>query len=109
MPITPIDAKTTILTNNDASRLRENQKTHEMGQAPLVAQNQEKNQEKVETIHHTEAAEHKVIRKEDEDAERDKGHRDPSSKQSQPDEQESPEKPKSATDSVRGSKIDIKA
>ncbi len=111
MPITPLDIKTTLLTNHDATRIREGQKNQEMGlgQQQLV-QNQEANQEKVETIQNTQATEAKVIRKEDEGSEKEKEQPDtePKKKEEKPEEDE-PVKPSPPADGVRGLKIDLKA
>lgn len=114
MPITPADAKVNLSVNTEASRLRENQKNQELGQGQLIAQNKEKDQEKLETIHNTEASEGKVMRQEDEDAEREKEQPDQSLKNSQakkaeepPAEEKSPPLPDPK--GIRGMKIDFKA
>ncbi len=71
MAITPLDIKTPIVVNNDASRLRENQKAQENGPAQqLVGLQQQKDQEKIETMQQSQATEDHLIRKEDEDSEK---------------------------------------
>lgn len=114
MPITPADAKVNLSVNTEASRLRENQRNQELGQGQLIAQNQEKEKEKLETIHNTEATEGKVIRQEDEDSERAKEQPDQSPKnpqakktEDQPVEEKSPPIPDPK--GIRGMKIDFKA
>lgn len=108
MPITPIDIKTNLMANNDASRIREGQKAQESGQAVQVAQHQNKDQQKTETIQNTQAADHRAISKEDEDAKREKNQPDtePRNKDAKPDGEE--EKTEQLPDGVRGMKIDIK-
>ena len=80
MPITPIDAKTNIVVNNESSRLRENQKNQEQGQTQLVTQNTQKEAVKFETVHATEGAEGKIIREDDQEAEREKSEPDTEAK-----------------------------
>ena len=112
MPLTPIDAKTNLAGNNDASRLREVQKTQELGQTQLLAQNEAKIQEKFEQVHNPDAAEHHVLRKDDEEAEREKGQSDNQKKQAQAkadDKKEEPEAPLPDPEGIRGLKIDFKA
>ena len=111
MPITPIDAKTVLVGNNDASRLREIQKSQELGQTQLLTQNEDKIQEKFESIHDPDAAEHHALHKEDEDAEHAKGQPDNQKKQAQPkpEEKEEPAPPLPDPDGIRGLKIDFKA
>ncbi|HEY9069802.1 MAG TPA: hypothetical protein VIV61_06060 [Candidatus Ozemobacteraceae bacterium] len=109
MPITPIDIKTNLMANNDASRIREGQKAQEGGQAAQISQQQHKDQQKIETVQNPQAAEHRAIRKEDEDAERGKEQPDnpPKPKEAKPD-AEDEKKPEPIPDGVRGMKIDIK-
>lgn len=111
MAITPIDAKTSFVGNNDASRLREIQQAQEAGPALLVTQQQEKAQEKFETVHTTENSEGKVIRQEDESAEKEKEQPDNEKRKKQAaSETEKDETPKIPDpDGLRGMKIDIKA
>ena len=111
MSLTPIDAKTSFLTNNDASRLRENQKAQELGAGQFVNRQQEKDQEKVDTLRETQAAEGKVVRKEDEDAEKSKSK--PDSKQAKGDSPELTAEENKAAGQIpdpegRGIRIDIK-
>jgi len=113
MSITPIDVKTNIAGNNDASRIRENQKNQELGSTQLVAQNTEKEQVKFETVHNSEATEGKVIRQEDQEAEREKPQPDIKKKarKPKPEEEEEKDSPPTLPDpqGVRGLKIDVKA
>ena len=110
MSIKPIDMKTTILVNEDASRIREQQKAQEDGQSGHVAQNQTKDQQKFETVQQTQAGEGKVLRKEDEDAERKGGQQGSSPSRKKPHESESePEPEEKPSDGVRGTRFDIKA
>lgn len=108
MPITPIDMKTNLMANNDVSRIREGQKAQESGQAGLVTQLQQKDQQKMETVQNSQAADHRAIRKEDEDAEREKSQPDtePPTKDAIPDDEEE-KKLEQLPDGVRGMKIDI--
>ena len=109
MPITPIELKTKIIANNEASRLRENQKQQEAGQSALVAQNQDKIQTKADTLQQTEDAEGKLIKKEDEEAERKR--KEAEAKARKAPEEEGKDQPESLPDpdGVRGYKLDIKA
>lgn len=109
MPITPIDIKTNLMANNDVSRIREGQKAQESGLATQVVQHQEKDQEKLETIQNTQAADHRAIRKEDEGAEREKSQPDtePRQKDEKPTEEEETQS-EQIPDGIRGMKIDIK-
>lgn len=112
MPITPLDVKTNLVGNNDVSRLRENQKSQEMGPAQQAVQNQNKVQEKFETVHTAESAEDKLLRKQDEEAERDKLQPDQQKKQGKEKgkEEEKEEPPKLPDpDRIRGMRIDLKA
>ncbi|MBQ2592936.1 MAG: hypothetical protein II567_06615 [Candidatus Riflebacteria bacterium] len=67
MSIRPIDMKTSLLTADDASKMRENQKNQEAGLAEQVAQNRHNQETRTDTVQHTQAAEGQVIRKEDEE------------------------------------------
>ncbi|HNW33580.1 MAG TPA: hypothetical protein PKM25_01510 [Candidatus Ozemobacteraceae bacterium] len=109
MTLKPIDMKTNLMVNNDASRIREDQKAQESGQAGQIAQQQNKDQQKTETIQNTQAADHRAITKEDEDAKRRKNQPDnePRKKEAKPDEEEE-KKSEPVPDGVRGLKIDIK-
>ncbi|MFZ2958003.1 MAG: hypothetical protein WA705_14035 [Candidatus Ozemobacteraceae bacterium] len=109
MPITPIEFKTQIIANNDASRVRENQKTAELGPAQLMVQNQDKLQEKVETIQQPKDAEGKTIKNQEEEAE--KKRREVELKARKKAEEESKETRPDIPDpeGVRGYKLDIKA
>ena len=111
MSIKPIDFKTSVAGTDGASQLREHQKTHEQGQAGLLAQNQTKIQEKLETVHNVETPENKVLKKEDEDAEREKGNPDQAKKAADAEEEKPEEKAPPLPDpkGIRGLKIDLKA
>ncbi len=67
MSIRPIDMKTSLLTADDASKMRENQKNQEAGLAEQVAQNRHNQEARTDTVQNTQAAEGQVIRKEDEE------------------------------------------
>jgi len=109
MPITPLDMKTNLMANNDASRIREGQKAQESGQAVQVAQQQHKDQQKTETVQNTQAADHRAITKEDEDAKREKNQPDTESRNKEAKSAEEEEKKSEPLpDGVRGMKIDIK-
>jgi hypothetical protein len=115
MSIRPIDIKTNLMANNQASRIRETQKVHEAGLAENVKQHKDENEHKGEAVQKTEASEDKVIRKEDEEEEKKQ-----KSKQQQPEnqdketeeheesEKESEHKHPRLPDGYRGSKIDVK-
>ncbi|MBI3039712.1 hypothetical protein HYY75_11825 [bacterium] len=114
MPIKPIDIKTNFLVNLDASRLQENQKAQDLGPLQHTVQNQNKEQEKFETVHGSEACEHKVIRKEDEESEkkRERGEKGKSENaDSDVDSLNPPQEPHPIPDpeGIRGKKIDIQA
>jgi len=111
MTLRPIDMKTAILTNNDASRIREEAKNQEAGQAINVSQNVEKGQEKFEAVQNTQASEHKHIRNQDEAAEKEKGNPDhpPKKPNKEGDPDEEPAKSAQLSDGVRGSLVDVKA
>lgn len=111
MPISPIELKTKVMANNEASRLRENQKTQEAGQSALLAQNQDKVQGKADTIQQSENAEGREIKKDDEDAEHQRKEAEAkvrAKKAGEPEEKPETE-PLPDPDGVRGFTIDIKA
>ena len=70
MSIKPIDIKTDLLANNDASRTRENQKAKEAGLAANVAQNKDADEVKTETVQKNDNVEQKKIKREDEESEK---------------------------------------
>ncbi len=109
MTIKPIDVKATVLVNHEASRLREGAKAQEAGQSQFAAQNQAADLQKQETVRDTQASEHKNIRKEDEESEKEKG--PPEQKPRQPKKEgEGEEEPTPLLkDGVRGRLIDVKA
>lgn len=109
MPISPIELKTKVMANNEASRLRENQKTQEAGQSSLLAQNQDKVQGKADTIQQAENAEGRQIKKDDEDADRQGKEAEAKARGKKPDEPEEPPAEKIPDpDGIRGFKLDIK-
>jgi len=110
MSIRPIDVKTAILSNDDASRLRENQKAQEAGLAENIKQNKNANAQKTESVQKTETAEGKVIRKEDEENEKKKEQKASGKKaeEKKEEEKEAPKHPQ-IPDGSRGLKIDLKA
>ena len=73
MSIRPVDMKTSLLTADDASKMRENQKNQEAGLAEQVAQNRHNQETRTVRIQNTQASEGKVIRKEDEENPRGQG------------------------------------
>lgn len=75
MSIRPVDMKTALLTADNASKMREDQKTQEAGQAEQVSQNKHTQEQKIETVQHTEASEGQTIRKEDENNKKGNGRR----------------------------------
>ncbi len=75
MSIRPVDMKTALLTADNASKMREDQKTQEAGQAEQVSQNKHTQEQKIETVQHTEASEGQTIRKEDEEKKKGNGSR----------------------------------
>lgn len=109
MTIKPIDIKTNLLANDDASRLREAQKAHEAGLAENVKQNKDQADHKAESVQKTDATEDKTVRREDEEEEK-KGKKQ--SKSNSPDEPDDEEEEKKKhppiPDGVRGLKIDVK-
>lgn len=80
MSIRPVDMKTALLTADDASKMRENQKAQEAGQAEQVSQNKHTQEQKIETVQHTEASEGQTIRREDEENPKGNGGRQASGK-----------------------------
>lgn len=111
MSVRPVDIKTSLLTNDDASRMRENQKAQEAGLAENVAQNKNANAQKAESVQKTETTEGKVIRKEDEENEKKKKDQKASGKPGENKKEEEKEAPKhpQIPDGTRGLKIDLKA
>ncbi len=67
MSIRPIDIKTTFVNTEDVGKIRDNQKTQEAGLQEQVAQNQNLQNSKTDTVQGTQASEGKTIRKEDEE------------------------------------------
>lgn len=115
MALRPIDVKTPVVSNQESTRLRENQKTHDAGQGQFAAQQVQKGQEKFETVKGTDHTEGKVVRKEDEEGEKKQSpEQNPSGTrqqaQSADDKDEKTEDTRhKAEDLNRGSKLDIKA
>ena len=108
MTIRPIDIQTSVMANNEASRLREAHQHDEKGASQLLTQNQDRDQQKTDTIQAPKEAEHKSIKKEDEDAEREKGsNQGKKGRKDKPEEERN--EPVPAVDGVRGLKIDLKA
>jgi hypothetical protein len=109
MSVRPIDIKTNIMGNDEASRLRENQKAQEGGLAEQLAQNKNAHTQKTETVQKTETTEGKVIRKEDEESEK-KNQNNPQQAAKAKDEKTEEEEVKhpQIPDGTRGLKIDIK-
>ena len=112
MSITPIDIKTNTMMSNDASRLRENQKAQETGPGQMVNLQQQKDQQKIETLQGMQATEDQVVRKEDEDSEK-RGNQNPQeatpgSKPATPVEEKKPAEPV-PDPTGRGWNIDVKA
>lgn len=73
MSIKPIDLKSSILVNNEASRIRENARANELGPNQYITQHQLEDTQKFETVRNTQATEHRSIRKEDQESEQKKG------------------------------------
>ena len=67
MSVRPVDIKTSLLTADNASKIREDQKMQESGLAEQVSQNKHNQENKTKTVQNVENAESKVIRKEDEE------------------------------------------
>ena len=67
MSIRPVDMKTSLLTADDVSKMREKQKNQEAGLQEQVAQNRHAQDTRNDTIQNTQASENKTIRKEDEE------------------------------------------
>ncbi|MBF0407748.1 MAG: hypothetical protein HQM10_10365 [Candidatus Riflebacteria bacterium] len=110
MPITPVEAKVTFLAKPEASRLREQEKLHEQGDAAQLVQNKDKIQEKVETVQQSQNTEGKVIKKDDEEKEKGelkKKKQNAQNKEEEAKEDAPPELPD--PEKKRGFKIDIKA
>jgi len=112
MPITPIDIKTQVVGSNEASRMREAQKAGDQGAAVQPTQNQDKLQEKVDTLQQSDAAEGRVLRKEDEENEKKKEQPDTPKRVAKPGTEEPPPAgpaPIPDPDGLRGLKVDLKA
>lgn len=62
----PVDMKVAILTSDDVSKMRENQKTQEAGLAEQVSQNKHNQENRTDTVQNVQNAEGNAIRKEDE-------------------------------------------
>jgi len=109
MSVRPIDIKTNIMGNDEASRLRENQKAQEGGHAEQLAQNKNAHSQKTETVQKTETTEGKVVRKEDEESEKKKHNNQQQTARSKDEKaEEEEEKHPKLPDGKRGLKIDIK-
>lgn len=113
MSVRPIDIKTNIMGNNDASRLREEQKAQEAGLAEHVAQNKNASAQKTETVQRTDATDKKIVRKEDEESEKKQHGSSTESNSSHPEkpkeEDDDEKKHPTLSDGTRGLKIDLKA
>jgi hypothetical protein len=70
MSIRPIDMKTTLMANNNASKIRETQKVREEGLAENVKQHKDESEHQSQSVQKTDPTEDKVIRKEDEEEEK---------------------------------------
>lgn len=109
MSVRPIDIKTNLLVTEDASRLRETQKSHEAGLAEQVAQNKHAAASKTETVQKTDASEGAVIRKEDEEEKKKQKKLKARNSTGKKEEEEEEKKTPEAKDGTRGLKIDLKA
>ncbi|MBF0500844.1 MAG: hypothetical protein HQM09_11970 [Candidatus Riflebacteria bacterium] len=110
MPIKPIEHMTKIVANNDASRLREMQKTAEQGPAQLIVQNQAKAQQQVETVQQPKDAEGKLIKNQDEEAEKKRREAEQKAREKKTDDDKKAAAPDLPDpDGFRGVKLDIKA
>ena len=112
MSVKPIDMKTNLMANNDASRIRETQKAAEAGQGANVAQHKDRDVQKHETIQKTQETEYKKVRREDEES--DKKHQNnatPESSATEAEKHKEPEKKQhpQLSDGLRGLQIDFKA
>ncbi len=108
MTIKPIDIKTNLLANDDASRIREAQKAHEAGLAENVKQNKDQADHKAESVQKTDATEDKIVRREDEEEKKAKKQSKSNNPNEQEDEDEEKKKHPPIPDGVRGLKIDVK-
>ncbi|HAE40659.1 MAG TPA: hypothetical protein DCG57_18805 [Candidatus Riflebacteria bacterium] len=109
MSVRPIDIKTNIMGNDEASRLRENQKAQEAGLAENLAQNKNAQNQKTDSVQKTETTEGKIIRKEDEESEKkNKSNASKSAKDKDEKQEEEEIKHPQIPDGKRGFKIDIK-
>ncbi|EKD81764.1 MAG: hypothetical protein ACD_39C01652G0004 [uncultured bacterium] len=109
MSVRPIDIKTNLMGNDEASRLREHQKAQEAGLAENLAQNKNAQTQKTEPVQKPDATEGKVVRKEDEESEK-KQKSNPQQTAKAKDEKSEEEEIKHPLipDGTRGLKIDIK-
>ena len=105
MSIRPVDIKTSLLTADDVGKMRDNQKTQEAGLQEQVAQNQNLQNNKTDTVQGAQGSEGKTIRKEDEENAR--GQSGGQNKRKQNKEKED-EKKKPIKDGIHGL-LDLKA
>lgn len=108
MTIKPIDIKTNLMANDDASRLREAQKAQEAGLAENVKQNKDESERKAGSVQKTDATHDKVVRKEDEEEEKKEKKQAGSSAEKRPADEEEKKKHPPIPDGLRGKKIDVK-
>lgn len=114
MSVKPIDIKTSLLLHNNASRMRDAQKSHDAGLAAKVAQNKNESEENASKVQKTDAAEDKLIKREDEEEEqkakaKKKQEDSEDEKKEAKEENEEEEKPHpKIPDGLRGMKIDLK-
>lgn len=110
MSVRPIDIKTSLMGNDEASRLRENQKAQEAGLAENLAQNKNAHAKKTESVQKTETTEGRVVREDEEESEKQQRNNSPqTAKQAKEDKEEEEEKKHpNIPDGTRGLKIDIK-
>lgn len=108
MSIRPVDMKTSLLTADEASKMRENQKAQEAGLGEQVAQNRHNQETRTDRVQNTQASEGKVIRKEDEENERGQQGRGRNSKGRPYKEEKKEEQKPPIKDGIHGS-LDIKA
>lgn len=109
MSLRPIDHNTTIVHNNEASNLRENQKLYEAGQAEHIDQHKQVQNQKTEKVQSTQNPEGKVIRKEDEESEAEaKKSKKQLAAAKAKEKNEKPKEHPKIPDSIRGFKVDIK-
>lgn len=116
MSVKPIDLKTALLANNNASQLREVHKAQEAGLAENVKQHKDREEHEAHSVQKTEAAEDKVIRKDDEEEEKEAKRQQQQKKRREEKEEEkkkaseaqAPKKHPKLPDGARGYKIDLK-